>query len=89
MRIDCPACGARDLREFVYLGDALRPPPALDAEAEVWAAYVYDRRNPCGPHAEHWQHAHGCRQVLRVERDTATHVVASVAVVGPFAESGA
>jgi sarcosine oxidase subunit delta len=51
MRIGCPHCGERDLREFSYLGDASvqRPDPqALDALGH-FTAYVYFRDNPAGP----------------------------------------
>ncbi|MCL4187064.1 MAG: sarcosine oxidase subunit delta [Rhodobacteraceae bacterium] len=85
MRIPCPTCGPRDLREFTYIGDALRSAPALEADADTWAAYVYTRRNPRGEHLEYWQHSHGCRQFLRVRRDTATHVIHAAACVGPHA----
>ncbi|MDA0923058.1 MAG: sarcosine oxidase subunit delta [Proteobacteria bacterium] len=85
MLLECPCCGARDLREFVYMGDAGRAVPQLSDGAETWAAYVYERRNPRGLHLEHWQHVHGCRQLLRVIRDTQTHVIDQVALIGPYA----
>lgn len=88
MRLDCPCCGPRDLREFLYVGDAWRPSPALSDDAGVWAAYVYARRNPRGAHQEYWQHLYGCRQMLKVRRDTQTHVVEAVALVGPHAAEG-
>lgn len=88
MRLDCPCCGLRDLREFLYVGDAERLVPSLSDDSETWAAYVFERRNPRGPHLEYWQHIHGCRQMLRVRRDTATHVVDEVALVGPHAAEG-
>lgn len=79
MRINCPLCGARDLREFSYLGDArLADRPAADASAQDWQDYVYLRENPAGPHAELWQHAQGCRAWLRVRRNTVTHEILSV-----------
>ena len=79
MRIDCPLCGMRDLREFSYLGDArLAARPAPDAPAELWHDHVHLRDNPAGPHEELWQHALGCRAWLRVRRDTLTHAIASV-----------
>lgn len=89
MQLDCPCCGSRDLREFSYLGDAERTTPALSDDAETWAAYVYERRNPRGPHLEYWQHVHGCRQVLRVRRNTQTHVIEAVELVGPHASEDA
>ena len=77
--LDCPFCGPRYHSEFSYGGDAARARPAVDdAEAGHWHDYVFLRDNPRGPHAEFWQHSHGCRAWLRVLRDTATHEVLSV-----------
>ncbi len=75
MRIPCPFCGERDVREFTYLGDATlrRPDPAApDAERRVFD-YVYLRDNPAGPHPEHWYHGQGCRSWIEVARDTRNH----------------
>jgi heterotetrameric sarcosine oxidase delta subunit len=77
MRIPCPHCGARDLREFSFLGDAkpARPDPdGADAVAE-FNTYVYIRNNPRGRHEELWYHGAGCQTWLVVERDTRTHAV--------------
>lgn len=78
MRITCPFCGLRDEAEFAFRGDATvkRPPP--DAGTAAFAAYVYDRTNPKGWHVEWFQHAHGCRQWLKVARHTVTHEVRAV-----------
>ncbi len=89
MRIACPNCGERDVAEFAYGGDATVARPALDAPAPEWQAAIYDRDNPRGPHAEYWQHAQGCRAWLRVERDTATHRISAVSLVGRWAGQGA
>jgi len=79
LRIDCPYCGLRDHAEFTYGGDATRARPNFDdSDFERWFAYVFLRDNPRGPHREFWQHVHGCRQWLVVERDTLTHEIASV-----------
>ncbi len=43
-------------------------------------AYLHLRENPAGPHAELWQHEQGCRAWLRVERDTVSHAILSVAL---------
>lgn len=78
--IPCPCCGARDVTEFTYGGDAhvARPEhPQVVPDAE-WTRYVYLRDNPRGPHDELWQHSAGCRQWLRVRRDTLTHDVLGV-----------
>lgn len=78
MRITCPFCGERDSREFTYLGDATVERPAEGSRAEVVFDYVYLRRNPAGPHSEHWQHSLGCRAWLVVDRDTRTHAITAV-----------
>ena len=87
MRIGCPHCGTRDLREFVYLGDSAPESPdpeAVDA-LERFIAYVYLRDNAAGPHREFWYHSAGCQAWLVVERDTRTHEILSVrpCQVGP------
>ena len=82
MRIPCPFCGERDVREFAYLGDATlaRPDPdAPDAE-RCFHEYVYLRDNPAGPHRELWYHAQGCRSWVTVERDTRTHRIAGASL---------
>ena len=72
MRIPCPFCGSRDSREFVTRGDAA--PTRPDSEEGMFA-YVYLRDNPAGALEEWWYHAQGCRQWLRVSRNTRTHQV--------------
>ena len=76
-RFDCPWCGPRDQSEFTY-GREVAKIPALDAPSAEWFAYVYERDNPAGPHAEWWHHNLGCRQWLVIVRDTVTHAVLSV-----------
>lgn len=79
LRIVCPYCGERDHVEFVYGGDATERFPDLSvADSGPWAEYVFVRDNPIGAHSEYWQHQNGCRQWLRVVRDTVTHQVYSV-----------
>ena len=77
MLIPCPYCGPRDVTEFAYGGDAnVRQPTGIEASSqEAWAAYVYLRDNPRGPHDELWQHSAGCRRWIRVTRNTLTHEV--------------
>ena len=79
MRLTCPLCGLRDLREFTYLGSAsLAERPAADAGDAAFQDHVYNRGNPAGENPELWHHALGCRAWLRVVRDTTTHEVLSV-----------
>jgi heterotetrameric sarcosine oxidase delta subunit len=81
MRIRCPYCGERDLLEFTYLGaaDPRRPDATGENAAETFYEYAYLRDNPAGLLAEYWYHGAGCRSWLRVERDTRTHEIRSVA----------
>ena len=55
MRIPCPICGERDLREFYYVGDAKivnRPSP--DASEDLWNDYLHNRENPAGFTKDLW-----------------------------------
>jgi sarcosine oxidase subunit delta len=80
MRIACPHCGARDVREFSYLGDATveRPDPGAPDALARFVDYVNLRDNPAGPHRELWYHASGCQAWLVVTRDTRTHAILGV-----------
>jgi methylglutamate dehydrogenase subunit B len=80
MRIPCPHCGLRDVREFTYLGDATprRPDPDGADAVDRFNAYAYLRDNPAGAHRELWYHGAGCQAWLAVERDTRTHAIAGV-----------
>lgn len=81
MLIACPLCGDRPDPEFRSAGEALeRPadPQALDDRQ--WADYLYHRSNVPGVAVELWWHALGCRQWLRVERDTVGHRIHRVSL---------
>lgn len=85
MIINCPFCGPRDISEFTYFGDAdnlAARPDQASTDQDAWNAYVYDRTNRAGEHAEIWQHSGGCRKFLRVVRNTVTHEIVSVEMVG-------
>ncbi len=78
MRIPCPICGERDLREFYYVGDAKivnRPSP--DASEDLWNDYLHNRENPAGVTKDLWYHESGCNSWLIVTRNTVTHEVVS------------
>ena len=85
MRLTCPHCGSRDLREFTYRGAALARPedPSWGPD---WDDYLHLRDNPAGRSREYWYHGMGCTAFLLVERDTRTHEVLSVS---PAAEGAA
>lgn len=74
-RIDCPWCGVRDEAEFQYQGDATKTRPAFDAPESDYFEYVYQRDNPRGWHLEWWHHVAGCRQWVKVVRNTLTHEI--------------
>ncbi|MCK1396794.1 sarcosine oxidase subunit delta [Bradyrhizobium sp. 4] len=78
MRIPCPHCGARDVQEFTYLGDAgLQRPDGLAATEAAMFDYVYLRDNLRGLHEELWYHGAGCHAWLAVRRHTLTHAIES------------
>jgi sarcosine oxidase subunit delta len=86
MRIPCPYCGSRDAAEFSYRGDATLSRPNASGDRAIddaaMFAYVYLRDNSVGPHREFWYHGHGCRSWLIVTRDTASHDISDVRLVG-------
>lgn len=76
MRIKCPHCGERDLREFSYTGDAVAlDRPAPDAGTAAWDDYVYLRENPAGDTRDLWYHGGGCGAWVVVSRNTITHEI--------------
>ncbi|MEL6807035.1 MAG: sarcosine oxidase subunit delta [Pseudomonadota bacterium] len=79
MRLRCPICGARDVREFYYQGAAVMlERPAPDAGEAAWDDYLHLRDNQPGDLEELWSHDAGCGAWLKVVRNTATHEVKSV-----------
>ena len=79
MRIECPVCGERDLREFYYKGDAVAlNRPDREAGVEAWDNYLHLRDNPAGRTRDLWHHEAGCGAWLVVTRDTVTHQIADV-----------
>ncbi|MEM1078572.1 MAG: sarcosine oxidase subunit delta [Pseudomonadota bacterium] len=81
MRIPCPLCGPRDLREFTYLGDKTylaRPEPG---DAAGYDVYLHLRDNPAGATSELWYHGTGCGAWLLVQRDTRSHEILDTRLV--------
>ena len=79
MRLTCPHCGERDLREFTYRDHALalsRPPEA--AGPPEWHEYLHIRDNPAGDTRDLWYHG-PCGGWMVVERNTVTHQIRSTA----------
>ena len=80
MRINCPICGDRDLREFTIKGEAaFLDRPVEDAGAEAWDDYLHLRDNPAGDSRELWYHG-CCGSWLVVERNTVTHAIRRVSL---------
>jgi len=89
LRIKCPFCGLRDQDEFQFGGEAhiSRPRDPERASDAEWADYLFYRQNPKGLHFERWVHSFGCRQWFNVARDTVTHEISGVYLMGEPAES--
>ena len=86
MKLPCPQCGDRDIREFSYKGAAVGiDRPAPDAGEDAWDAFVHTRENPAGATRELWYHEFGCAAWLVVERNTVTHEVKSAKSVADVA----
>ena len=76
MRIICPNCGQRDIREFYYRGsenDLDRP--KLEDSLSNWHAFLHLRDNVAGEIRDLWYHEKGCNSWLIVTRNTITHDV--------------
>jgi sarcosine oxidase, subunit delta len=71
--IECPWCGARPAD----------PNTLSDA---AWADYVVIRQNRRGAHDERWWHVRGCGSWLMIRRDTTTHAIESVTLIGKAAQ---
>ncbi len=76
MKIPCPLCGARDRREFYYMGtdDYLLRPSDNATEAEL-DNHLFLRDNPAGKTQDLWYHETGCGSWMVVSRNTITHEV--------------
>jgi len=82
--IDCPYCGPRAEIEFRCGGEShiARPGPHAEVSADAWADYLFYRSNPKGEHRERWLHAAGCGQWFNILRDTVTHRIGGVYLMG-------
>ena len=82
--ICCPYCGPRPELEFSYGGEAhiARPADPMNMNDNAWAAFLYERNNPKGMHAERWRHLHGCGRFFNARRNTITDEIAVTYRVG-------
>ncbi len=77
MRLTCPHCGERDLREFTSRGNAVvLSRPSADASTSEWADYLHIRDNPAGEARDLFYHT-PCGLWIEVARDTNTHAILS------------
>lgn len=80
--IPCPYCGGRDETEFAYGGVSHVTRPELTATDREWGQYLYHRANPKGLFRERWLHSFGCGRWFNVLRDTTTHEIHKVYLMG-------
>ena len=82
LRIACPYCGERDEMEFAFGGPSHITRPGLEADDATWTDYLFVRDNTVGTHFERWLHAYGCNRWFNVARNTLTHEVLRVYLMG-------
>jgi sarcosine oxidase, subunit delta len=71
--LTCPCCGVSgEETEFHPGGEAHLRRAGPEASDETFRDYLFQRRNPRGPHFERWRHAFGCGKWFHVARCTAT-----------------
>jgi sarcosine oxidase subunit delta len=88
MRIACPLCGERDLREFAFLGAETYLHRPEDGDwSPAWDAYLHLRENRAGASPELWHHGAGCGAWLVVERNTTTHEFGGARLAGDAART--
>ena len=90
MRLPCPICGERDIREFYYQGgDVALDRPDPDAGDQAWQDYVFLRDNQPGAHKDLWHHQSGCGAWIVVSRNTVTHEVSGAVLAEKAKRTGA
>lgn len=82
MRIPCPNCGERDIREFYYRGSAQDlHRPNLEDSLSNWHEFLHLRDNTAGEIRDLWYHEKGCNSWLVVTRNTVTHEIIKTELV--------
>jgi sarcosine oxidase subunit delta len=82
LRICCPYCGVRDEPEFLFGGPSHVTRPLAQVDDATWTTYLFARDNPVGVHFERWLHAYGCGRWFNAARDTLTHEVLKIYMMG-------
>ena len=82
--IRCPYCGYRDEIEFSCGGEAHISKPHSDANLsdKEWSEYLFSRYNPKGYFIERWVHTSGCRKWFNIVRNTVTHEIHEIYLMG-------
>lgn len=75
MHFACPHCGPRPVEEFEFR--SLAPLEQVSGFVQV-----YGRENSQSQSVEHWQHVHGCRAWLVIERNPTSAEVLAVRWLG-------
>jgi sarcosine oxidase subunit delta len=75
MRLVCPFCGPRELREFQFHKTLPAGPGSVFAR-------TYERIDHPERSVEHWQHVEGCRAWLLVERNPSSGTVLRTVLLG-------
>ena len=70
-QLHCPFCGARELHEFEFRKTR------ANADSSAFSK-VYLRVDSVNLSVEYWQHVHGCRSWLLVQRNPSTGAVLGV-----------
>jgi sarcosine oxidase subunit delta len=71
--MDCPLNGPRNISEFAFGGE-VQPMPKLNADARVWARYVFIENNTLGVVREWWIHVPTSYWFI-AERNTQTNEI--------------
>ena len=89
--IECPFCGPRDETEFSCGGEAhiARPLAENKISDADFADYLFMRDNPKGLFLERWRHSAGCRRWFNMARDTVSHDVVEVYLMGALPKAAA
>jgi sarcosine oxidase subunit delta len=83
--LTCPNCGARNVSEFRYGGEATKRPNVNTTTRAEWSEYLYMRKNAQGIVREWWYHRAGCECWFLAERNTKTHDVIATYLWSPKA----
>ena len=84
LKIKCPYCGHRNESEFSCGGEAhIARPSANNKITDLdFCEYLFMRENPKGVFLERWCHTSGCRRWFNIARDTVSHEIYEIYLMG-------